>query len=212
MVEYYLMIYNLFPTGLGQYNINRNLSKDELEAIHNLKRTNNTGNTISLDKTILNKKTLKNLHQFFQESLDDYSLNVKKPIPSAKYYITSCWANWTSKNQYHHAHTHGNSIFSGVFYVDVEENRDYIQFLKERKEIIDVDMTEDTPWNSNICDMPAHKGDLYIFPSNLEHQVRPIEKEGKERISISFNTFVTGKVIAGDNGTGALNFPQILCN
>ena len=206
------MIYNLFPTGLGQYNINRNLSKDELEAIHNLKRTNNTGNTISVNKTILKEKTFKNLHQFFQESINDYSLNVRKPISTVEYYITSSWANWTSKNEYHHAHSHYNSIFSGVFYVDVEENRDYIQFLTDRKEIINIDNEEDTPWNSSVCDMPANKGDLYLFPSTLEHQVPSIKKEGKERISISFNTFVKGQVSSLGDLTGSLNFPQIMSN
>lgn len=49
------MIYDLFPIPVGFYNLDRELSAQELKTIHNLKTVRNTGNSVSESKTILKK-------------------------------------------------------------------------------------------------------------------------------------------------------------
>jgi hypothetical protein len=35
-------------------------------------------------------------------------------------FVTQSWLNWTKPGQWHHKHSHPNSLYSGVLYLDVE--------------------------------------------------------------------------------------------
>ena len=47
-------------------------------------------------------------------------------------------------------------------------------------------------------------GRLYIFPSGLEHDVPIIEERTKNRTSLSFNTFLKGKIGSDVGKTGLI--------
>ena len=99
-----------------------------------------------------------------------------------------------SPGQHSPSHFHQNSIVSGVFYISVEED-DGIVFTDPNaklKDMIKFKIEEYNIWNSSTWYLPSITNELMLFPSWLDHQVKPNPKATKDRISISFNTFAKG--------------------
>ena len=137
---------------------------------------------------------LKNLKEFCEQHIKNYVKEIITPKEELDFYITQSWLNVVEPGGSIHRHWHANSIISGVFYPTVEED-DQIHFqtpnarLKER---MFFEAMEYNPWNSSDSFFAAEKNNLMLFPSWLEHSVRPNEKATRDRISISFNVFVRG--------------------
>ena len=53
-------------------------------------------------------------------------------LKTIEIYITISWINYTETNQYHHAHSHPNSVISGVYYIETDES-DTITFFQHTK-------------------------------------------------------------------------------
>jgi len=63
-------------------------------------------------------------------------------------------------------HTHGESNFSGIYYVDLKDNKYKTEFMN--------------------TDIPIEEGNLLIFPSFLLHR-SPVIKNKVKKIIVSFN-------------------------
>ena len=121
------------------------------------------------------------------------------------FYITNSWITKKSlKSGYktHHKHSHPNSIFSGVFYLDVEDGNDQKLFFRGKPGFLDTfnfdyDYSDFNMFNSRTYWLPVNVGTCIIFPSQVFHWVDEI-KTGGERIVMGFNCFVKGKF--GGNG------------
>ena len=106
-------------------------------------------------------------------------------------YITQSWFNYTEENEFHHQHSHYNSVISGVFYFDAIKEEDSIVFHKNNNDQISLTPKNYNLYNSTIWGFDVEKGDLILFPSTLEHSVK--KKKGKNlRISLAFNVFIKG--------------------
>lgn len=93
--------------------------------------------------------------------------------------VDSLWANVNNKGAGNYPHIHSGDL-SGVFYLKIPDNSGNIVFINpaqrsERQTI-------------RIANREIHVGPLVclLFPSWLEHYVKPNESE-EDRISISFN-------------------------
>ena len=121
------------------------------------------------------------------------------------FYITNSWITKKSlKSGYkkHHKHNHPNSIFSGVFYLDVEDGNDQKLFFSGKPGFLDTfnfdyHYSDFNMFNSRTYWLPVNVGTCIIFPSQVSHWVDEI-KTGGERIVLGFNCFVKGKF--GGNG------------
>ena len=191
---------SLFPTPVGLFNLNREFTKEELEYVNGLEMRPNAGNLTSKENYILKKKELKSVKKFIEESLEQYFTTVFKPQDNVKLCITQSWINFTKKGQWHHKHAHPNSLVSGVFYFSANEKSDKIYFNKEEYQRIKLNPTEYNAYNSETWWLEANTGRLIIFPSELSHNVAPVE-EDETRISLSFNTFPKGVIGENDNLT-----------
>lgn len=187
---------SLFPTPVGIFNLNREITKEELEYIKGLEMRPNMGNTTSVENYILKKKELKGIKKFIEESLEQYFISVFQPQDAVKLCVTQSWINFSTKGQWHHKHAHPNSFVSGVFYFSANERSDKIYFSKEEYQRIKLNPKEYNAYNSETWWLEANTGRLIIFPSELSHNVAPVEEE-ETRISLSFNTFPKG--IIGEN-------------
>ena len=159
--------------------------------------THNTGNLISLNNYVLNDERLSDLRHWFHLCIDDYFKLIVCPSESVKPYITISWINCTEHKQYHHKHHHPNSIISGVFYIDVDENTDTISFYKDAYNTINFHPSKDDVnlYNAGLWKMSVQRGLLLLFPSSLSHGVNLDVMDvtsNKARISLSFNVFVKG--------------------
>jgi uncharacterized protein (TIGR02466 family) len=189
------IINNLFPTPVLASELERPFTKKEINFVKNTfnKCRKNEGNLLSLDNFILNNKELKNIKKFIESQCKYYLENIICPNNDIELYITISWLNYTLKNGFHHAHTHQNSVISGVFYFDVDEKTDSILFLKNEYNQIDTSPKNFNSWNSKTWWLPIKNGQLLMFPSNLNHAVQTKKTDGT-RISLSFNTFLKGEL------------------
>ena len=186
-------IHPLFATPLYITQLNRKFSNTEYKFIEKskIKPRKNEGNITSNENYILNTKSFSNLKKELDKMVKDYFHNVMSISNNIDPYITQSWLNYTEANQYHHKHLHSNSIISGVLYINADKKNDKIKFFKSENHLIKLPVKEYTLWNSDSWWFPVEIGELFLFPSSLEHMVE--NKQGTNtRISLSFNTFVKG--------------------
>jgi uncharacterized protein (TIGR02466 family) len=194
-------IHNLFPIPVAFFKFGRDLTEAELEFIKGQEHYANEGNTTSKDRKILKNKELTELRDFIEDSMLEYFKTVYAPKNEVSLYLTQSWANYTEVGQYHHKHTHPNSLVSGVFYPQADKSVDKIYFYKDGYENINIPPAEYNPYNSQSWWFEVGAGDLIFFPSSLTHMVQT--KEGDNtRISIAFNTFLKGYIGSDESLTG----------
>ena len=109
-------------------------------------------------------------------------------IRPAKFEVTGCWANVNCPGAVHGMHTHPNNFLSGVYYVQVQEGADTINFHDPRPQtaIIRPPVTELTAYNTDQVVVTVGNGTLLLFPVWLPHSV-DANRSDRKRISISFN-------------------------
>ena len=102
--------------------------------------------------------------------------------------ITGCWANVNAPGAAHRMHVHPNNFFSGVYYVQVQDGADTINFHDPRTQtaIIRPAVTELTAYNTDQVVISVSPGTLIVFPAWLPRSVDANQSE-LMRISISFN-------------------------
>lgn len=186
-------MHNLFPTPIGIYKLNRDLTEQELEFIKGQETRSNMGNKTSSDNTILCNKQLTKLRDFIETNIASYFEEVYKPKNNPSLRITQSWCNYTEPGQWHHKHAHPNSFVSGVFYPQANRETDKIYFYRDGFQMIKFPPTEWNIWNSESWWFEVGTGDLILFPSSLTHMVETVQGD-QTRISLSFNTFPVGVV------------------
>ena len=191
------VINNIFPTPIYMTKIDRGFTKQELQFVKEQKKhcSNNEGNINTKDNYILNRKQFKNIKKFLDKHCKNYLETIICPKNNIELYITQSWLNYTEANQYHHKHSHPNSVVSGVFYFDSNIKNDKILFSRDGYQQIrpKIDDTKWNLWNSGTWYFPVETGQLIMFPSSTTHQVET--KQGNNtRISLAFNTFYKGSV------------------
>ena len=188
-------IEGIFPTPIYFSKLNRELTTKELSFIDKTKENvyKNEGNTTSNDNYILNHKSFKNLKEELDLRIQDYFDKVLSTTENVIPYITQSWLNYTESNQYHHKHAHPNSLVSGVFYIDCNEEHDKIKFFNESYKTIKPEVKDWNIWNSESWWFTVKTGDIILFPSSLTHMVET--KQGDNtRISLAFNIFIKGTI------------------
>ncbi|MDH5424152.1 MAG: 2OG-Fe(II) oxygenase family protein [Gammaproteobacteria bacterium] len=128
--------------------------------------------------------------------------------------VVGAWFQIQNGHGYHETHTHGNCAWSGVYYVQVDddEKRESNKALGARNGItrfyshqMDVIgggyMDSGNLYLQNTAfDSKPQEGVLCVFPSHLKHMAMPYIGD-KDRIIISFNAQVHG-----DQGDGVFNY------
>jgi uncharacterized protein (TIGR02466 family) len=115
-------------------------------------------------------------------------------------YLTSMWANIAFKPEYcHQNHVHPNSLISGVLHVSHPDASQGTTFVDPRPgaRVLEPNYDEMFELNSGTLQHPAREGIMYLFPSYLPHGVNPSHQsfpKGKNRVTISFNAMITGKI------------------
>lgn len=194
-----MQILSLFPTPVGIYQLDRDLTSEEKDVLLNLEEGPNMGNTTSKDRFVLRNPALSGLRDFLQSCLDSYFNDVYAPSKEASLYFTQSWVNYTKKGQWHHSHEHPNSIVSGVFYAQ-SDAQDKINFERNHYNQISFPTERYNVFNSKTWWLEATQGRLVLFPSSLRHNVSAVETD-HTRVSLSFNTFAKGMIGAPEDLT-----------
>jgi uncharacterized protein (TIGR02466 family) len=189
-------VHGIFPTPIYKSKLSRDFSiaeKKEFQKHHDKFSKPNEGNLVGSDSYILNKKPLAKLKKEIQLRIENYFLEVINPINKIKPYITQSWLNWTTNNQFHHMHSHPNSVVSGVLYIDADPNCDKITFYNSKYTQIDFKIKEANLFNSGSWFFPVYSGMLIMFPSHLTHKVE-VKESNNLRKSLAFNIFIKGTI------------------
>ena len=189
------IINSIFPTPIYISKLNRDITAKESSFIDKTKLDvyNNEGNKTSNDNYILNNIAFKDLKKELDLKVQDYFDKVISPANNITPYITQSWLNYTETNQYHHKHQHPNSLISGVFYINCNEEFDKIKFFNDKYQTIKIEIKDWNLWNAESWWFSVKTGDVILFPSSLTHMVE--NKQGDNtRISLAFNVFIKGTV------------------
>ena len=154
----------------------------------------NYQNEISNSQNVLDEPNFTKLRKECMKGINDYFHGVMKVSEDTEIYITESWFNKTSKGQTHHRHWHPNSILSAIVYMSGETGKGgNTSFITSQYDTLEFDITEANLYNSKSWSVDPAVGTMLIFPSSVEHLVQPYDGD-EPRISLSFNTFVRGKL------------------
>jgi uncharacterized protein (TIGR02466 family) len=189
------VINGIFQTPIYISKVDRKLTPLELKFVDKSKKDfyENEGNIKSNNNYILNEKPFANIKKELYLKVQDYFDKVISPSNSITPYITQSWLNYTETNQFHHKHSHPNSLVSGVFYINCHEEHDKIKFFNDTYKTIKLEIKTWNLYNSETWWFPVKTGDVILFPSSLPHMVET--KQGDNtRISLAFNVFIKGTI------------------
>jgi len=128
--------------------------------------------------------------------------------------VVGCWFQIQNGHGFHETHNHGNCAWSGVYYVQVDDDETRIankvlgemngvtRFYGHQMDVIGGGYMDsgNLYLQDNSFDSPPEEGVLCIFPSHLKHMAMPYIGK-KDRIIVSFNIQVHG-----DQGDGLFDY------
>jgi len=198
----------LFPTPVMKKRFtDREFTKEEFDYLTNLDCSPHAAgnNLLSHNRCILDDPIMSSIKHFILESVNHYFTKVMGVI-DCSLYITQSWTTTAMSGHAHHAHSHTNSIVSGVLYIQSDED-DNLNFIADSSSHfkLNFNYSQPTLYNAPRWWIPVKPYDLLIFPSTLAHEVTQKNK-GSIRRSLAFNTFVTGNIGIYDNS----NFLKLL--
>lgn len=188
------MIFNYQPIPIVKIKFNRSLSNEEKNFLFScpMRYMEVNNNYFSEDYFILNSNILNSLKLEIQEILNQYRqdiLGVKQELK-----ITQSWIAKTVRGGWHNTHTHPNSMFSCVMYLQTPSDSS-INF--ECKNLIfkdfnfDFDYIKPTEYNQNNFKLNVDDMDIVIFPSWINHSV-DMNMSNMDRIVLGINAFMFG--------------------
>ena len=201
----------LFPMPLYRTNIEREFTKQEQDEIDTIiekyldeKEFNIKFQSLkrnSADRYVLKRKPFASIQSFIDHHLKQFAADIMGIFdPNVSLDITQSWLNTTEPQQFYPAHTHYNSIISGVFYPKCLElpgdKTDVILLFRDEHismfKNLSVPEKHDNEFSSDIYSCTVATGDLILFPSGMKHEVIPNASTNQTRISLAFNTYLFG--------------------
>ena len=165
--------------------------------VNSVEKRNTGANRRSSNSYILESPQLDSVKQFCLESVADYIQKIHSPVSAITPKITQSWLQFNTIGENHPMHRHMNSFISGVLYIKTNPS-DNIMFYKEQFEALEIQSNNFNQFNSNSWWIEATETKLVLFPSSLYHSVHT-KHESNERISLAFNTFISGTLGVREN-------------
>lgn len=146
------------------------------------------------DDRLHERPELFQLMEFFRRSAAEY-MRALRYRSTLELRLQCCWATSAVRGDRFEMHQHANSFVSGAFYLDVDANAKPVLFRDPRPQsrTLDLPLDEELRINRKYYEIGAGNGRLVVFPSWLEHRVRPSLSD-VPRTSLSFNMTVHGEV------------------
>ena len=138
-----------------------------------------------------NKNIPNDLTRLIIEKSIEYLSNISNNISiENKYYMNEIWYNVYGKDSFQEPHTHGDSLFSGCYYLKFNKKKHHQTIFYNPNFSLDYSKLENNPYFCN--NLECEEDDLIIFPSSLLHGTRGIKNiksndDIELRITISFN-------------------------
>jgi uncharacterized protein (TIGR02466 family) len=185
----YNMLFQIFPTLIYKENLSIspiNINKIEFSPLGNFK--------YSTSDNILEEKYFSSLKKEIQRHVDIFTKDILEIENTLNFFITRSWVLSIDKiNDSGPFHSHGNSFFTGVFYINVDEEKDSFQIERSKTyQYIHYNYYENpNEWNQQLITYYPKKNDLIIFDASLSHRIGH-HLTSKLRTVIAFEVFAKG--------------------
>ena len=168
-----------------------NISLDGLEFSTN---SSSLTETTPNSRNILEEPRFASLAVFLKDCVKDYLDNVYC-YQYEDFAIIHAWVNRAAEGGYQRMHYHGNSIVSGVYYLQADPKQS-APLMFDKPEIntqpyLAIAAREQTLFTANRVAYPSETGYAYLFPSQILHGYE-MPTRGGERISLAFNVMLAG--------------------
>ncbi len=148
----------------------------------------------SQDRNILKEDRFKALGKYLESCVKDYLDNVMG-YEYERFAIVHSWVNRAPEGGYQRMHFHGNSVVSGVYYLQADPKQS-APLMFEKLELntspyLAIATKKQNIFTANRIAYPSETGICYLFASNLKHGYET-PSQGGERISLAFNVMLSG--------------------
>ena len=182
--------HHLFPTVIHEFNLDID-TLDKKHMVEYIRKGEKKPNGMI--------QTEDDLHvmSYFKKFKDEIIELNKKILDKLGYeyediIITGMWGNVLHPGQVHSPHTHSNNFLSGVFYLQSDDHSAGLEFFDPRAQtgVLCPRIKNGNVMNANAVGFDPRENMGLIFPSWLQHWVKT--NDGKERMSVSWNTLTKG--------------------
>jgi uncharacterized protein (TIGR02466 family) len=191
------LVYSLFPTCV--LHKQKFLTEQECLLILNTvpknlfaKHNTITGSSVSSHETFdsvidyIDEKTKMGLKDRISSKISEYisKSGFRKSV------VSNSWMNYQYKGSVLEKHTHPMSIVSGALYLKVDDLSSKINFYNPVQfyQYSATDKDNFTPYTFEHVWFQPKLGDLFVFPSWLNHGSNGEQNGSDERVVMSFNT------------------------
>lgn len=182
----------LFATPVVSMNFNH-IEESTITNIKNLQYERNFKDNgwFTKEKNILNKNIFADLRKNILEYFNFYKSNIIQTTED--FDICASWAIKHEKSDHAPRHKHYNSIFSGVLYLQTDNNSGELIFHDEKSLGLNVEFdmkySNYNIYNSSVWKIIPKNNLIIFFPSSLSHSVSNSNSDN-ERIVVAFNFFM----------------------
>lgn len=186
----------LFPQGLvAQYHYaDFTIEQSVLENVEVGKNINNiitSQRESKANENIFDNSDFDNIQNFCRSSLEHYFKEVEK-ISVEEFWFSASWINFCFPNGFQEFHSHANSLYSGCFYIDVDESQPGLTFKRENRNhdpFFKLYDHRNDIFHADEATLQVRSGDLLLFPSYMVHG-HSKNTSSKTRISLAFNVLL----------------------
>jgi len=154
----------------------------------------------SKEKKVLNVPQFSELKDKILQHVNTYTNQcIEIDTSNIEFYFTNSWVMKHKMGDWSQEHIHVNSIFSGIYYFEVDDVsgmlglKKHLSMLNLFTPTIDFDVKNSNLYNCKVWTIKPIKDMLIIFPSHVRHHVTHSHSENL-RYSLAFNIFVRGNI------------------
>jgi len=191
----------IFPTAICIVdNENHEDHKTLLNLEYSINQQSSNGAFEQTTDTYVLDNYVPNLRNWIQQQLDSFAKYALSTDQKLKFTQSWCLRHKEMPQEVF-PHSHPNSIISGAYYVDANENSSRLKFHRTGVSTypsiqweMDSEKSKDAPWNWDWQKVPVQTGRLVMFPSQLTHSVESELNNSDTRCVLSFNTWFEGSI------------------
>ena len=190
-------IIGLFPSPVFKTKL-QPISLDTKDVIKKLEyvKSEDANVNISRNQRLLDEPEFADLRKSIFQEFNFFTREVLRINKSVDFTLTNSWAVESKPGCVGKQHTHKNSIFSGVVYLETPHESGYIKFeeLNDYRlfyQTFSLPFDDFNPLNSAQWTVKPEESVALFFPSNLTHSITKNESN-QTRYSLAFNFFPQG--------------------
>lgn len=152
--------------------------------------------SVSISKSILELENFIDLKKQLMNELNNFFHNVMNYESDFK--ITTSWFTKSQNSQSSNYHNHNNSMFSGILYLQTDENSGDISFEDFNNRRYKLNVKEYNIYNCTEYQIKPIDGLLILFPSEVHHKILK-NNSNIVRHSLAFNIIPVGEIGSDDS-------------